>query len=114
MLPYAEENMPLRWTFQQDNDPKHSSRLVAAWFQEQRVTTLQWPSQSPDLNPIENLWSELKRQLSKRISTNKEHLWRNVQEIWSSIPVATCRNLISSMPRRMEALLANNGGYSDY
>ena len=52
MLPYAKENLPLRWVFQQDNEPKHTSRCFKDWFREQKITLLDWPSQSPDLNPI--------------------------------------------------------------
>ncbi|EFN84665.1 Transposable element Tcb1 transposase, partial [Harpegnathos saltator] len=48
---------------QKDNDPKHHSRLCSRWKEENGITVLQWPSQSPDANPIENIWSAMKHKL---------------------------------------------------
>ena len=57
-----------------DNDPKHTSEVVAKWLKDNIVKVLEWPSQSPDLNPIENLCAELKKRLLARRPTNLTRL----------------------------------------
>ena len=72
-----------KWVFQMDNNPKHTSKDVAKWLKDKKVKVLEWPSQSPDINPIENLSPELKRCLRARRSTNLTQLHQLCQEKWA-------------------------------
>jgi transposase len=102
--------------FQQDNDPKHTSKTAREWFKNHGVELLDWPAQSPDLNPIEHLWSHLKRRLSTYATEPKgmHELWERVEAEWEKIPKEVCIDLIRSMPRRVAALLKAKGWYIKY
>lgn len=114
MEPYAFENMPVSFTFMHDNDPKHTSKLVKEWFSQENIPVLSWPAQSPDLNPIENLWNDVKCAIAKQKYKNLDDLWTGIQNSWYSIPKERCQNLIQSMPRRCQAVLENKGYSTKY
>lgn len=114
MLTCARWNMPLKWTFQQDNDPKQTRELAKNWLSQEKIVLMPWPAQSPDFNPIENLCGHIKRFVSKQFPSSKPQLWHVVQEAWAQIPLKRCQDLVDSIPRRCEAVIANKGYTSMY
>ncbi len=71
---------------------------------------IQWPSMSPDLNPIEHLWGIFEHHSPSSIQSLKEV----ILEEWKKIDLAKCRQLVHSMPRRLGAVIKNHGGHTKY
>jgi len=101
---------------QQDGASVHKSKVVQRYFREKMITVLDWPAQSPDLNPIENLWAELKKRIATRRGdiTSKEALWEAIEAEWEATPKSFLENLIDSMPNRIEAVIKAKGGPTKY
>ncbi len=98
----------------QHNNPKHTSKTTTALLKKLRVKVMDWPSMSPDLNPIEHLWGILKRKVEERKVSNIHQLRDVVMEEWKRTPVAICEALVNSMPKRVKAVLENNDGHTKY
>ncbi len=75
---------------------------------------LKWPSMSPELNPIERMWGILKRKVEKHHVSNLQQLYDAKMEEWKRMPATTCAALGNSMPRRIKAVLDNNGAPTKY
>ncbi len=103
-----------RFTFQQDNDPKHTAKITKECFHNNSVTVLEWPSQSPDLNPIEHLWRDLKMAVHQRLPSNLTELERICKEEWQRIPKSRCEKLVASFPKRLMAVLNQKGSSTKY
>ena len=104
--------------FQQDNDPKHTAHIIQNYFANKskngKMTKLVWPAQSPDLNPIENLWSELDRKpMDCKVNTLDELMLAQA-EAWHTIDKGLLRRLVECMPRRCLSVIDTKGYATKY
>ncbi len=115
MLPSADKLYgDADFIFQQDLAPAHTAKGTKSWFNDHGVTVLDWPANSPDLNPIENLWGIVKRKMRDTRPNNADELKATVKETWASIPPQQCHKLITSMPHRIEAVIKAKGAPTKY
>ena len=104
------------WIFQQDNAAIHTSRQAREYFSSNNIELLDHPACSPDLNPIENLWGWMAKEVFKdgtQYDSIKE-LSDSVFSTWDKIPSQLIKNLVASMPKRIFEVIRNNGGYTKY
>lgn len=102
--------------FQQDNAPVHSARSTKGWFQRKRITVIDWPARSPDLNPIENCWGWLTRQVYEdgRQFYSKIDLEAAILEAWEKMPQEYVQKLFNSMPNRVASVVEAGGCFIGY
>uniref|UniRef100_A0A9J7ZYF3 Tc1-like transposase DDE domain-containing protein n=1 Tax=Cyprinus carpio carpio TaxID=630221 RepID=A0A9J7ZYF3_CYPCA len=99
------------FTFKYDNEPKHTAKLTTQWLKVKKVNVLAWPSESPDLNPTENLWNDLKTAVHKR---NLKDLERICKEEWIKIPPEMCANLVTNYKNRLTSVPPSTGFCTKY
>ena len=115
MLPSAEKLYGDEdFIFQHDLAPAHSAKTTGKWFTDHGITVLNWLANSPDLNPIENLWDIVKRKLRDARPNTLDELKAAIEASWASIRPQQCHRLIASMPRRIEAVISAKGFLTKY
>lgn len=105
----ADEIMGDEWIFQHDNARAHTAKKTKDFLNDNVPEVLPWPSNSPDLNPIENLWGKLKQQVYSRNPRDTNQLTKFVYEEIDKIPKKFYSNLFDSMEQRMEIVIESEG-----
>lgn len=112
--PNAAELIGRRFTVQMDNDPKHTAKATKEFLKGQKWNVMQWPSQSPDLNPIEHAFHLLKTKLKGKCPKNKQELKTVAVEAWQSITRDETQRLVMSMRSRLQAVIDCKGFATKY
>ncbi len=102
------------WILQEDNDPKHRSKMTTKWKQDNNVRKLPWPSMSPHLNPIENVWDILKIKIGRKKIRTFKGLKSEIKKEWNRLTPELARKLVDSVRNRLYDVIKAEGDYILY
>jgi hypothetical protein len=116
LLPFLHEQFPQGdYRFIQDNDPKHVSRATKAWMLENDIRWWETPPESPDLNPIELVWHELKHYIRRHVKPmTKDELKNGILAFWAKMTPAKCEKYIGHMRKVIPAVVLRTGAASGF
>ena len=81
----------------QDNDPKHMSNRAQRWIEKENINWWKTPAEAPDMNPVENLWHELKEYLRCEVKPKtRDQLIAGIEGFWKTVSVAKCQKIHKS------------------
>ena len=115
LLPFIHDVFPNGARFMQDNDPKHTSKRAAKFIEDNHINWWRTPPESPDCNPIENLWHELKEYCRREVKPrNKEELVEGIKAFWQTVDVQKCRKYIRHLRKVIPKVIEVNGEATGY
>jgi len=102
------------YIYQQDNAPYHVSYKMGSFFSKNKIELMYWPPNSPDINPIENIWNLIKNTVRKKYYNSKKEMIDEITKILLNFPIEQINNLIDSMDNRISMLYDYNFGIINY
>ncbi len=115
LVPFVRDTYPDSHRFMQDNDPKHTSKKAAAFFSQEGINWWKTPAESPDMNPIENLWHELKEYIRREVKpTNKAQLVSGIKHLWNTVDITKCCKYINHLRKVIPRVIGLDGKGTGY
>ena len=115
LLPFLKEKFPRGHRFMQDNDPKHTSIYATDFLRSHKVYWWRTPAESPDLNPIENMWHELKEFNQREVKPQtKDELVAGIIRFWDTVTVDKCKKYINHLKKVIPKVIELNGAATGY
>ena len=115
LIPFLRDVYPGGHRLMQDNDPKHTSNRISHFLDEKEVNWWKTPPESPDCNPIENLWHKLKEYLRTEVKpSRKEELVAGIEQFWETVDIAKCQKYIRHLRKVLPKVIECNGGPTGY
>ena len=115
LLPFIAKNFPDGHRFMQDNDPKHRSILAQTFYRDNQINWWKTPAESPDLNPIENLWHELKEHVRRAVKPKtKDELIAGIKDFWKTVGASKCTRYIRHLRKVVPKVIQVEGEPTGY
>ena len=115
LLPFVQEVYPDSHRFMADNDPKHTSVHAREFLSSNKLVWWRTPAESPDINPIENLWHELKEFIRREVKPQrKDELVQGIHTFWNTVDVAKCVKYIGHLRKVIPKIIEQNGEPTGY
>ena len=115
LTPFISSTFPDSHRFMQDNDPKHTSHFAQDFMIENEINWWKTPAESPDLNPIENLWHELKEFNRREVKPHtKQELIDGILRFWETVTIEKCNKYINHLNKVIPRVIELEGQATGY
>lgn len=114
-MPFINQTLPTEHRSMQDNDPKRTSRYAGDWMGANHINWWKTPAKSPDMNPIENLWHELKEYIQCVVKPRtKNELVEGITRFWNTVDVHKCNKYIGHLRKVLHKVIEGFGNATGY